>query len=103
MYQNHTRNKPMAAQTVNISLPEELLDKVDRAAKAEFISRSDYIRQALAGKLKADEVRERAESWRLLETIADEASANAERLGLAGDEDIVQAVKNMRRQAQDSK
>lgn len=48
--------KIMSTQTINISLPEELVKKIDNAAKAELASRSDYIRQALVGKLKADKI-----------------------------------------------
>jgi len=36
----------MAIQTINIPLPEELVKKIDHLAKAEFASRSDYIRQS---------------------------------------------------------
>jgi metal-responsive CopG/Arc/MetJ family transcriptional regulator len=51
----------MSTQTINISLPKELVEKIDSAAKAEFASRSDYIRQALVGKLKADKMQ--ADDW----------------------------------------
>jgi len=41
----------MATKTINISLDEELLKKVDKAAKAEYSSRSDYIRKSLVEQL----------------------------------------------------
>lgn len=37
----------MQAQTVNISLPKQLLQIVDKAAKEQFATRSDLIRLAL--------------------------------------------------------
>ena len=45
----------MATKTINISLDEKLLKEIDKAAKAEYASRSDYIRQALVGRLKHDD------------------------------------------------
>lgn len=40
---------------LNLALPDELFEKVDIAAKALWITRSDYIRQALARAVKLDE------------------------------------------------
>jgi len=37
----------MSVQTLNISLPKELVKKVDTQAKKEYRNRSDLIRQAL--------------------------------------------------------
>ncbi len=37
----------MQTQTFNISLPKELLKKVDRTAKKEYRNRSELIREAL--------------------------------------------------------
>ncbi|MBI2314791.1 ribbon-helix-helix protein, CopG family [Candidatus Daviesbacteria bacterium] len=37
----------MQTQTFNISLPKELVKKVDRAAKKEYRNRSELIREAL--------------------------------------------------------
>lgn len=39
-------------KTINISLPEELLKKIDAAAKSEYASRSDFIREVLVRRLK---------------------------------------------------
>ncbi len=41
----------MSTKTINISLDDDLLKKVDKAAKAEYASRSDYIRQSLVRQL----------------------------------------------------
>lgn len=43
----------MASKTINISLDEKLLKEIDKAAKAEFSSRSDYIRASVVEKINA--------------------------------------------------
>ncbi len=43
-------------KTINISLPEELLKKIDEEAKSEYSSRSDYIRDTLVKRLKGQRV-----------------------------------------------
>ena len=86
----------MSVQTINISLPKDLVQQIDIAAKSEFASRSDYIRQALVGKLRNDEARGLAGSWLSLEALSEEISANADRLGLTSDEDFVRIVKETR-------
>lgn len=75
-------------------MPRDLVKKVDAAAKAEFASRSDYIRQALVGKLKADKVQ--ADDWDLLEALSSEIAENSKKEGYITDEDFVRAVKEIR-------
>jgi metal-responsive CopG/Arc/MetJ family transcriptional regulator len=84
----------MATQTINISLPKELVAKIDAAAKIEFASRSDYIRQALVSKLRADKIQ--ADDWDVLVALSAEIAQNARTKGLASDKDFVQAVKETR-------
>lgn len=85
----------MSTQTINISLPEDLVKKIDKAASAEFASRSDYIRQALVSKLRAD--RSQQDDWDLLEALSAEIGENAAKQGYKTDEDFVRAVKEVRR------
>lgn len=47
-----TYNNCMNTQTFNISLPRELVKKVDEVAKKEYRNRSDFIREALLARLK---------------------------------------------------
>jgi len=42
----------MSTKTINISLPEDLLKKIDAVAKTEYSSRSDFIRDSLVRRLK---------------------------------------------------
>ncbi len=45
----------MNHQTINISLPKELVKKIDEQAKKDYSSRSDYIRKSLVASLRIDE------------------------------------------------
>ena len=57
-------NKPSAnTRTINISLPRKLVRELDNAAKNEFATRSDYIRDSILRKLRANQ-----ERW---ETVTD--------------------------------
>lgn len=42
----------MSTKIVNLSLPEELLKRVDAAAKREYSSRSDFVRKSLYNQLR---------------------------------------------------
>ncbi len=42
----------MATKTFNVSMDEELLRKIDKAAKAQYSSRSDYLRTLVLDKLE---------------------------------------------------
>ena len=88
----------MSTQTINISLPKELVKKIDRAAKKDFASRSDYIRQALVGKLRVDKTRDQADDWELLESLMNDAAEGAQRNGYTTNDDFVRAVKEVRRE-----
>ncbi|EDK72300.1 putative transcriptional regulator, CopG family [candidate division TM7 genomosp. GTL1] len=84
----------MSTQTINISLPKELIKEIDSAAKAEYASRSDYIRQALVGKLKSDKAQ--SDDWDLLEALSVEIAENAKKEGYRTDEEFVRATKEIR-------
>ncbi len=43
----------MASQTINISLPSELVDEIDELARQEFTSRSDVIRTSLIKRVRS--------------------------------------------------
>jgi metal-responsive CopG/Arc/MetJ family transcriptional regulator len=84
----------MSSQTINISLPKELVKKIDIAAKLEFASRSDYIRQALVGKLKSDQTQQ--DDWALLQALSEEIASNAKSQGYKTEADFARAVKEIR-------
>lgn len=43
----------MGTQTINISLPSELVDEIDELARQEFTSRSDVIRTSLIKRVRS--------------------------------------------------
>jgi metal-responsive CopG/Arc/MetJ family transcriptional regulator len=52
-------SKPSAktiAKTINISLPSNLVKEIDKLAKQEYASRSDFIRETLVRRIKGQRV-----------------------------------------------
>ena len=49
-------NSWLVAKTIHVSLPESLLDEINEAAKANYESRSDYIRESLVLRLKGQRI-----------------------------------------------
>lgn len=43
-------------KTINISLPEDLVKAIDKAAKGDYASRSDFIRETLVRRLKGQRI-----------------------------------------------
>lgn len=81
-------------QTINISLPKELIEQIDKLAKAHYASRSDYIRQALVGKLKKDQAEQ--QDWDVFNSLSAEITRKATEQGYTTDQDFVRAVKEVR-------
>lgn len=83
------------SRTVNISLPEELLKQIDKAAKGEYASRSDYIRETLVHRLKGqrlvDEWGDPAGEW---ETVADFREINPRGVPT---EDVLKAIEELKK------
>ena len=48
-------NKTNNTKTINISLPKKLVSEMDKVAKNEFASRSDFIRDSILRKLNEQE------------------------------------------------
>ncbi len=82
----------MPTQIVNISLPNELVKKIDDAAKSRYASRSEYIRQAVVSRLRAQDI----DAWSSLAAGADELRDKAGRAGYTTDKDFARAVKEVR-------
>lgn len=45
----------MSSQIFNLSLPKELVQKMDEQAKRDFSSRSDFVRKAIVNQLRAEQ------------------------------------------------
>jgi Arc/MetJ-type ribon-helix-helix transcriptional regulator len=82
----------MSTQIINLSLPKDLVKKIDSAASSQYASRSEYIRQAVVGRLR----NEQADDWDSLLLLSEELDSKAKQAGLTTDDDFVQAVKEVR-------
>ena len=82
----------MSTQIINLSLPKDLVERIDKAALSQYASRSEYIRQAVVGRLR----NEQDEGWNNLVLLSEELGSKARRAGLLTDDDFVQAVKDIR-------
>lgn len=82
----------MSTQIINLSLPRDLVKKIDDAASGQYASRSEYIRQAVVGRLR----NEQDDAWDDLVTLSEGLNFKATQAGLIEDEDFVQAVKEVR-------
>lgn len=77
----------MQTQTLNISLPKELVKKVDQLANKEYRNRSDLVRQALRIYL------ERRMAW---DKIFEAGEKAAKRMGIKNEEEIDKIVYEFR-------
>ncbi len=85
----------MSTQLINLSLPEDLVKKIDRAAKTQYASRSEYIRQAVVSRLKTQDL----DVWEELASGAEEIKNSAKKAGYVTDKDFNRAVKEIRQSA----
>ncbi len=79
----------MQIQTLNISLPKELVKKTDTAARKSFKSRSEYIKDAVVAQLKEEG------EW---EEIFAEGQKIGKRMRIKSEEDINKIIKEYRRE-----
>jgi metal-responsive CopG/Arc/MetJ family transcriptional regulator len=73
----------MSTQTFNLSLPKELVQKLDAQAKKEFSSRSDYVRKAVVNQLRTEQA---------LEAILDHANQKGRRLGIKSEQQVYDII-----------
>lgn len=69
----------MSTQTLNISLPEQLVSLVDEQAKRDFSSRSDFIRKAVVNQLRSEQS---------LKRILDAANAQGQAQGITSEQQV---------------
>lgn len=82
----------MSSKTINISLDAALLAEIDKAAQAEYSSRSDFIRQSVVERIKS----QRDNDWADFLAIANIAAASAQSQGITTGEDFARVVKQSR-------
>jgi len=84
-------NKP-TTKTVNISLPTALLHEIDKAAKKEYSSRSDFIRETIVRRLKGQRIVDEWGDEGHWEVISDFTKIHPEGVPI---EDILKALDKM--------
>lgn len=77
------------SKTINISLPEDLIKKIDKLAKGEYASRSDFIRETLVRRIKGQRVVDEWGDEGEWESVADFRTINP---GGVPVEDVMQAL-----------
>jgi len=73
----------MSAKTFNMSLPQELVKKLDAQAKKDFSSRSDYIRKAVVNQLKNEQA---------LEAVLDRSNQKGVSLGIKSEQQVYDII-----------
>lgn len=75
----------MSTQTFNLSLPKELVKKLDSQAKREFSSRSDYVRRAIINQLQSEQA---------LEAVLDRANKKGKKLGIKSEQQVYDIIED---------
>ena len=73
----------MSAKTFNLSLPKELVDKLDKQAKKDFSSRSDYVRKAIVNQLRIEQS---------LESVLDRANIKGKKAGITSEQQVYDLI-----------
>ena len=82
----------MSSKTINISLPEDLLKKIDEIAKTEYSSRSDFIRDSLVRRIKHQRVVDEWGDDGEWETAVDFRTLNADGVPAS---DVLKAIEKL--------
>ena len=75
--------------TINLSLPAEFLKMIDRQAKSERRTRSEFLREAARERLMRDQ------KWKELQRYG---AAQAKKMGIKTEEDVYQLIQEFRRE-----
>ncbi len=80
--------------TINLSIPSDLLKLVDKQAKSEHRTRSEYMREAVRDRLFHDQ------EWKSIQRYG---AAQAKKMGIRTEEDAVRVVRELRNEQRTSK
>lgn len=78
----------MATKTINISLPQEVIKQIDRKAKEEYRSRSEFIKVAAIQYIK------RQDNWAIFQK---DMAQRAKKLGLRTEDDVEEMIDSTRK------
>lgn len=77
----------MNVKTINISLPPDLIEKIDQKAKEEYRSRSELFKEATLIYIQTKD------NWKVLQQ---DLAAKAKKMGLKSEKDIETIVDSLR-------
>jgi metal-responsive CopG/Arc/MetJ family transcriptional regulator len=75
----------MSTKTFNLSLPQELVEKLDSQAKKDFSSRSDYIRKAVVNQLRSEQA---------LEAVFNRANQKGAATGITSEQQVYDIIES---------
>ncbi len=81
-------------KTINLSIPSELLKDIDRQAKNEHRTRSEFLREAARERILFEK------KWKSLQRYG---VAQLRKLGIRTEEDVNRAIQEFRQEQRDSK
>ena len=73
----------MSTKTFNLSLPQTLLEKLDKRAKIDYSSRSEYIRKAIVSQMRTEEA---------LENLIDRYNKKGAKLGITSEQQVYDII-----------
>lgn len=73
----------MSTKTFNLSLPQNLVEALDKRAKKDYSSRSDYIRKAVVNQMRTEET---------LENLLDRTNKKGSKLGIKSEQQIYDII-----------
>lgn len=73
----------MSTKTFNISLPQALVAALDKRAKNDFSSRSDYIRKAIVNQIRTEEA---------LDNLLDRTNKKGAKLGIKSEQQVYDII-----------
>lgn len=73
----------MSTRTFNLSLPQALVEALDKRAKSEFSSRSDYVRKAIVNQMRIEES---------LENLLNRSNKKGTKLGITSEQQVYDII-----------
>jgi len=73
----------MSTKTFNLSLPQNLVEALDKRAKKDYSSRSDYVRKAIVNQMRAEET---------LENLLDRTNRKGAELGVKSERQVYDII-----------
>ena len=73
----------MSTKTFNLSLPQALVEAMDKRAKMDYSSRSDYIRKAIVNQMRSEEK---------LEQLLNFSNKKGAKLGITSEQQVYDVI-----------